>query len=215
MNLRTNFYIDGFNFYYGSLKGTPHKWLDVAEFCRRSFPAPRNVLHQIRYFTALVKARPAKPDQPDKQQRLLRALRLTPDLTVHLGTYLDSQPTMRLVHPPPGGPALVRVHKSEEKGSDVNLASYLLVDAFRGRFDVAVVVSNDSDLVEPIRLVRAELGKPVLVLFPCTNPGRRESVDLKKVALTSKLVDPTILAACRLPDELTDAGGTFQKPADW
>ena len=53
----------------------------------------------------------------------------------------------------------VLVFKVEEKGSDVNLASHLLFDAFRGAFDAAAVLSNDSDLVEPIRIVTKELSR--------------------------------------------------------
>ena len=52
----------------------------------------------------------------------------------------------------------------EEKGSDVNLAAHLLVDGFTGKYEVAVVVSNDADLLEPVRLVRAVLGLPVGVI---------------------------------------------------
>jgi hypothetical protein len=36
--MRTNFYIDAFNLYYGCLKNTTQKWLNLEEFCRRSFP---------------------------------------------------------------------------------------------------------------------------------------------------------------------------------
>ena len=57
----------------------------------------------------------------------------------------------------------------EEKGSDVNLASHLLVDGFRDRYDLAVVISNDSDLTEPVRFVREDLNKPVGVLNPHPN----------------------------------------------
>jgi len=51
----------------------------------------------------------------------------------------------------------------EEKGSDVNLACHLVNDAWAGRFDAAVVISNDTDLVEPIRIVTQELKKNVLI----------------------------------------------------
>ncbi len=50
--MKTNVYIDGFNLYYGCLKGTPHRWLDLAAFCQASFPPPRNQINRIRYFTA-------------------------------------------------------------------------------------------------------------------------------------------------------------------
>jgi hypothetical protein len=61
---------------------------------------------------------------------------------------------MPLASPVPGGPTTVRVLKTEENGSDVNLATYLLSDAYEQVFEKAVVISNDSDLCTPIALVR-------------------------------------------------------------
>ena len=87
--MKTNVYVDGFNLYYGCLKGTPHKWLDLAAFSQASFPPPRNQINRIRYFTAHVNARPNDPQQPIRQQTYLRALRTIPHLTIHLGSYLD------------------------------------------------------------------------------------------------------------------------------
>jgi uncharacterized LabA/DUF88 family protein len=213
--MRTNVYIDGFNLYYGCLKGTPHKWLDPSAFCRASFPPPRNQINRIRYFTAHVIARPNDPQQPIRQQTFLRALRTIPYLTVHLGSYLEKPTRMPLYPPPAVGPKTVQVMKSEEKGSDVNIATYLLVDAFDGDYDAAVVISNDSDLAEPIRLVRRKFGKTVIVLHPC-GQGRRPSIELRKVASKSLLVDPALLSACQFPATLTDAAGrTIHKPAGW
>jgi uncharacterized LabA/DUF88 family protein len=152
--MKTNVYIDGFNLYYGCLKGTSHKWLDLAAFCQASFPPPRNQINRIRYFTAHVNARSNNPQQRLRQQTYLRALRTIPQLSIHLGSYLE-KPTRMPLHPPPAtGPKTVQVMKSEEKGSDVNIATYLLVDAFDDEYEAAVVVTNDSDLAEPIRLVR-------------------------------------------------------------
>lgn len=213
--MRTNVYIDGFNLYYGCLKGTPHKWLDLAAFCQASFPLPRNQINRIRYFTAHVNARPNDPQQPQRQQAFLRALRTIPHLSVHLGSYLE-KPTRMPLHPPPAvGPKTVEVMKSEEKGSDVNIACYLLVDAFDGDYDAAVVISNDSDLAEPIRLVRQKFHKPVIVLHPC-GQGRKPSFELRKVASKSVMVDASLLPACQFPTTLTDAAGrTIHKPASW
>lgn len=212
--MRTNVYIDGFNLYYGCLKGTSHKWLDLAAFCQASFPPPRNQIHRIRYFTAHVIARPNDPQQP-QQQTFLRALRTIPHLSVHLGRYLEKPTRMPLDPPPTVGPKTVQVMKSEEKGSDVNIACHLLVDAFDGDYDAAVVISNDSDLAEPIRLVRRRFGKPVIVLHPCGS-GRQPSYELQKVASKSMRVDASLLPACQFPATLTDAAGrTIHKPASW
>lgn len=212
--MKTNVYVDGFNLYYGCLKGTPHRWLDLDASCRASFPPPRNQLNHIRYFTAHVTARPSNPLQPRRQQIYLRALRTIPHPTIHLGSYL-SKPVRMPIHPSPAtGPKTVQVVKSEEKGSDVNLAAYLLVDAFDDDYEVAVVVSNDSDLAEPSRLVRQKFKKKVLVLHPC-GPGRSPSIELRRVATKSLIVDASLLPGCQFPTTLTDAHGTIHKPARW
>ena len=61
----------------------------------------------------------------------------------------------------------------EEKGSDVNLAVHLVNDAWKKSFDAAVVISNDTDLVTPIRMVSAEQGKPVFVVCPVASEWLR------------------------------------------
>lgn len=118
---------------------------------------------------------------------------------------------MPLESPPIGGPKFVRVIKTEEKGSDVNLATHLVRDAYEDAFECAVVISNDSDLREPIDLVRNRLGKPVGVL----NPQKHPAIALTKVATFFKTIRSGVLRASQFPDELTDARGTFQKPAGW
>jgi uncharacterized LabA/DUF88 family protein len=105
----------------------------------------------------------------------------------------------------------VDVIKMEEKGSDVNLATYMLVDGFRGDYDIAAVVSNDSDLCEPIRFVRQDLGKQVWML----SPGPKASSALRKVADQVRTIHGSTLARCQFPPTLTDANGTITKPAGW
>ena len=63
--MKLNVYIDGFNLYYGSLKTTPYKWLDLAAFCRASFPD--DLIGRIRYFTAPVRANPHNPGMNHRQ----------------------------------------------------------------------------------------------------------------------------------------------------
>ncbi|MBI4642067.1 MAG: NYN domain-containing protein, partial [Candidatus Tectomicrobia bacterium] len=71
--MRTYIYIDGFNLYYGALKGTPYKWLNVAELCRQLLH-PKHDIQAIKYFTAYVHPRPHDPGQLVRQQTYLRAL---------------------------------------------------------------------------------------------------------------------------------------------
>jgi uncharacterized LabA/DUF88 family protein len=146
--MRTNVYVDGFNL-YGCLRRTAWKWLDLAARCRNMLQ-PHHVIGRIRYFTAPTKSTPKNPDQHIRQQAYFRALKTLPGLTVHLGSF-QSNTCMR---PLAAGGALVKVIDTKEKGSDVNLASYLLLDGFKQEYDAAVVISNDSDLAEPIKLVR-------------------------------------------------------------
>jgi hypothetical protein len=79
--LETHVYIDGFNLYYGLLRGTPHKWLDLERFCDQLLP--KNDVRKIYYFTAKVDARPHDPDQPTRQLAYLHALETFPRVEVH------------------------------------------------------------------------------------------------------------------------------------
>jgi NYN domain len=207
--LVTNIYIDGFNLYYGALHKTPHRWLNPEKLCQLLLP--KNTLGQIKYFTALVSARPNDPDQPVRQQLYLRALGTVPKISVHFGHFLSHEVTMALVVPPGQLQKYVKVIKTEEKGSDVNLATHLLHDAHMGRFDIAVVISNDSDLLEPIKIVRQQLGKQVGILNPHPNPSRALLPHIDFI----KQIRKGVLAAAQFPATLTDTHGTFTKPAAW
>ena len=96
-------------------------------------------------------------------------------------------------------------------GSDVNLASMLLADGFRGLSEVAVVISNDSDLVLPIKIVRDELELPVGVV----NPRGRPSRQLREVSSFFKQIRPGLLKQSQFPDTIEDEQGTISKPAAW
>jgi NYN domain len=205
----TNVYVDAFNLYYGCLKGTSYRWLDLDAFCWQLLPRDR--IHRIRYFTALVSGRPGDVQQPQRQQTYLRALRTIPHLSVHLGHYLSHPVRMPLARPPSVGPQTVEVLRTEEKGSDVNLASYLLLDGFRGDCEAAVVISNDSDLKVPIELAQAELGLVVGVVNP--HPPARRSRALQPTFW--RQVRSWQLQRSRFPPILADAKGMIRKPAGW
>lgn len=206
---RTIVYIDGFNLYYGAVKGTTYKWLDLARLC--SLLLPTHSIQHINYFTALVHARSDDPQVAQRQQTYLRALATIPNLSIHLGPFLSNTKWMPIAHPIPQGPRFVEVISTEEKGSDVNLATNLLVDAFRGNFDTAVVISNDSDFTLPIELVRSNLGKQVGIL----NPQQNRSWALYNVTDFYRPIRNGPLGASQFPDILSDDQGTFSKPSAW
>lgn len=207
--VKTNVYVDGFNLFYGAVKGTPHKWLDLSTLCSALFP--NNQINRIRYFTAIVNARPPDHQQPVRQQTYIRALKTIPDLSVHYGQFRTRTVRMWLAKPPLIGGKTAEVLKTEEKGSDVNLASYLLLDAFQKDCDVAIIVSNDADLKEPVRIASEELGIRVGVVNP--HPPKKRSYDLQPTFFKQLRTGP--VAASQFPATMTDGQGQFQKPASW
>lgn len=207
--LGTIVYVDAFNLYYGALKDTRCKWLDLDALSRRLLPRDRIV--GIRYFTANVSARPGDPDQPQRQQTYLRALATIPHLSIHLGHYLTHTTRMPLANPVGRGPMTVEVIKTEEKGSDVNLATRLMLDACHDACDTAVVISNDSDLRDPVALAQSEFGLTVGVI----NPHRSDRRSRALQPTFFKQLRSSTLNACQFPPEMTDAAGRFKKPTRW
>ncbi|MFN8637408.1 MAG: NYN domain-containing protein [Chloroflexota bacterium] len=211
--MRVNVYVDGFNLYFGlkryERQGKLYKWLDLEALSRHELP--NDTVHRVRYFTALVQPRPGNPQQGVRQQTYLRALQTIPNLSIDYGIFLTSVVTMMRHNPPPGRSPMVQVIKTEEKGSDVNIATRLLCDAYEQDFEMAVIISNDSDLVMPIEVVRRQLKKPVGVL----NPNERFSNALKRAATFYRPIGEQGLASCQFPPTLQDATGTISKPPSW
>lgn len=220
--MRTIVYIDGFNLYFRMLQRRPDlKWVNPKILAEQALRSENHVI-QVRYYTARVSAR-VDPTAPSRQQVYFNALSTVPEVVIHQGTFLATKKFAGLVHPPqfrpqPAAqlpqpwPAVVKVHKTEEKGSDVNLASHLLLDAFRDNFDVAAVLSADSDLIEPIRIATRELGKVVGLLLPVAVPNP----DLAAVSSFVRRLNVGHLTAAQFPNPLTLADGTrIEKPTSW
>jgi uncharacterized LabA/DUF88 family protein len=210
-------YIDGFNLYRRVLQGHPSdKWLDIERLSEAILPEYDIV--QVRYFTAVIKPLPgADPQSPQRQQIYLRALGTLPRTSIHMGRF-RIDPRVMPVHPVEflvdGSPRMVRVKKTEEKGSDVALASYLMLDAMRGTSDLYVVCSNDSDLVTPLKLAREELGRRVGLITPME--PKRASNELKQIGLElHRSVTVANLRSCQLPLTIRDEVGTINRPEKW
>jgi uncharacterized LabA/DUF88 family protein len=174
---------------------------------------PKAQIDRIRYFTARV--RPQAGDSGALHQNVyLRALQTIPNLEIFEGQYRSHAVTMPLAYPS-GGQKFARVIKTEEKGSDVNLAVYLVSDGYRGLYDQAAVISNDSDLVVAIRMVVQDLKKPVVFIPPASNKGRRISKELRREATNIKEIRAGALRNSLFPQSLSDKHGTIRKPAHW
>jgi len=256
--MRVSVYVDGFNLYYGALKGTPFKWLNPLLLSWQFLPATHTI-DKVKYFTARVSGA-VDPGEPVRQQIYFDALRTVPEIELHFGRFLPKnmwRPVTNFpvagatIHSPvavslpagvhvidggsltnsaqlavgtyavpgsgkrrtitPQSDALVaQVHNMEEKGSDVNLASHLLNDAWKNNFDQAVVISNDTDLVEPIRMVMVERSKPVVVVCP----GKWQMApQLRAVASFKVHIHRAMLAASQFPSPIPATAIT--KPATW
>jgi uncharacterized LabA/DUF88 family protein len=152
-------------------------------------------------------------------RRTFGALRAV-GVDIHLGTFKLRRKTVKLIglpsHSPPATQSIVmsaeaQIGKYDEKGSDVNLATYLVRDAAKGDCTCAIVISNDSDLVEPLRVARSDFGIRVYLV----NPQKRAVAELSRAADGTRDLALATLAACQLPQQLTDSVGTITRPTGW
>lgn len=208
--MKTIVYVDGFNLYYGSLKGTPYKWLDLFKLFQQTLPAGYNLV-KVKYFTAMVSPLPNDPNAPFRQNVYLRALRahLKGSIEIIEGHFL----VKGMWAPRWDNPAkFVQIIKTEEKGSDVNLAVELVHDAWSNRFDCAAIVSNDGDLARAMKIAKQYKKKKILLYTPGA-PARKPSTILKKWAHKQINITPASLAASQLPNSIP--GTALVKPATW
>ena len=216
--MRTAVYIDGFNLYYRALRKSRHKWLDLHALCEAALPKTCDIV-AINYYTARVSGG-RNPNSPKDQNTYLKALGTLPNLRIHFGNFQVTNAWMPLVQPlqfwPPGVapfpvPESVCVVKTEEKGSDVNLGTHLVRDAFAGAFEHMVILTNDTDLKEPLRMVVQEAKLPATLLTPTSNPANT----LKALATEVRHLSP-YLGVSQFPDPVIGLDGNpISKPADW
>ena len=209
--MRTFVYVDGFNLYYRALKDTPFRWLDLRELAETLFP--KDDIRRVCYFTARLDVRPGNPGQAQRQLIYLRALAVLEGFDVYYGVFRSGVKRRPLVEPVRGMPTHVLVRDSEEKGSDVNLATRLLVDGFNGEYEQAVVVSNDADFAGAMRYVRDDLGLRVTLVNP--DPRNASPKQLTDAATYVKRLWRSHLRRSLLPNTLRDEIGTIRKPDVW
>lgn len=205
---RTIFYLDGLNLYYGAVRSTPAlKWLDLARYCR--LLRPHDDIKLIRYFSALVTG-PTRPNQ----EIYLKALATNPLVEVILGKF-------KMKNVKCGVPGCTIVNKwyltPEEKRTDVNIAVFLLDDAYQDLCDQFIIFSGDSDLVPAVNMVRQRFPKKKIIVYvPSQNPIRGAAVELRTSAHVARTLPPLLLSKSQFPDTIPDgAGGTLTRPASW
>ena len=200
-------YVDGFNLYHSLVRNRPKtKWLDFSELWRSLLPD--TPIEHTYYFTARVHPMPLDRGAPARQQRLLDALGSI-GVEVVLGTFRQDRIMARPTH----GSIRdrIEVHRSREKASDVNLASYLLRDPYMGAVDTAVVVSNDSDLLKPVSFAR-EAGVNVILCSPTARP----SSALVREAAEHSVLTSERLEGCQFPPTVVlPTGREVHRPREW
>ncbi len=197
-------YIDGYNLYHGLRQERLRRfyWLDLWQLGVELLK-PGQSLAAVRYFTTRIKG----PDDSRRRQEIyLEAITVGRDrLTIDYGHFLEKQMACRAC-----GAVWMR---HEEKKTDVNIACRLLEDAMDDLYELAIIVSGDSDLVPPIEIVkRRKSAKRLIVAFP---PGRFSDA-LKRTAHGYIALGERKLARAQLPDEVTNSAGfALRRPAYW
>jgi hypothetical protein len=173
------------------------KWLDVRSLAVALARWPGATVHRVVYCTARVDMSDS-PSSATDQDIYIQALQAAKSIDVlELGRYVARLKKQALATASRGGKAtlfrpspslhldtalpiyratdavgspmlMAQVRNREEKGSDVNVATHLLVDVLGGAVDAAIVISNDSDLALPITVARDKV--PVGVVNPGTKP---------------------------------------------
>lgn len=199
-------YIDGFNLYFG-LKNKGLKkyyWLDLPALAQ-ALLKPGQQLLATHYFTARIRLKGNNHADMQRQTAYLEALAARGGLATHYGHYLQKIRQCRSCG--------AQWTDYEEKMTDVNIATQMLADAFDDRFDVALLVSADSDLTTPVQQVRQRFPqKRVVVALP---PGR-QSVELTRAASGFLHIGEDKLRHSQLPAIVQRADGfALQRPNSW
>jgi len=214
--MRIAAYVDGFNVYYNCFRGprnasnTDLKWLDYRALFDAMFPGHEITI--VRIYTAIVSNPHDDPGQAMRHDAYLRALDTVPGVEVYRGRFRRAKRDAVLARPPEGVDPSQVVYVYQEKKSDVSLASHLLMDTLDDRFDRAVLLTNDTDFVVPVELVRVRYGREVIIV----SPDRAVNKELKKAASAGWVLDRGLLAKCQLPDPVVDSEGrSIHKPEKW
>ena len=216
MKKKTIVYIDGYNLYYGLLKNTRDKWLDLSVFARELLPDEHEVV-AVKYFTACTLTYPHDEAAVERQNIYLQAILTLADVKVINGFFKKNKVLMPVYEEsckncnvPRDG--LVRVMRLEEKRSDVNLAVEVMVDAAQSDVDCLVVITGDADQVGTIEAARWRFRKTVVVF----NPQKNVSDHLKRAASYYKNIPRDLPARCQLPDVVPLPNGrTIHRPPAW
>jgi len=196
-------YVDGFNLYYGLKdKGwRRYYWLDIPLLAQNLLKPGQNLV-LTKYFTAKVWL---PLDKRKRQLAFIEALETLSGLEIFYGQYqLNPRKCHRCGY---------EDQESKEKMTDVNIAVELLRDAYEDKYDVALLISADSDLVPPIQAVKELFPhKRIVAAFP---PERNSSA-LAAIAHASFHIGRRNIARSLLPKQIVKPDGAILRcPDSW
>lgn len=182
-------YIDGFNLYFGlrAKNWRKYLWLDLWQFSQ-TLLLNHQTLQHVKYFTSRVRGNVGKQQ---RQSAYLDALSTLKNMTIYWGRFQPNEKQCQkcghyAYHP-------------QEKKTDVNIATQLLCDAFHDRFDTALIVSGDADLVPPIEAVTELFPKKRIV---AAFPPARHSSELANRAHAFMDIYENSFRRCLLPEHI-------------
>ena len=165
---KVNFYIDGFNFYFGLKEMCKHKpdwrkfyWIDIVKLCNE-FLNENEEIGEVHYFTA----RPKNKGKTTRQNMLMSCNKAIngEKFKIHYGKYQDKPMICRAED----GCGKSFMHW-EEKQTDVNLAIKMIETCHYDECNKIVLISGDSDFLPPLKLIKNFYKeKDLLVMFPPT-----------------------------------------------
>ncbi len=212
MRKSTFVYIDGFNLYY-RLKKTPFKWLNLEKFAKACLDSKRHDIQKIKFFTARVKGDKNDPYREIRQNSYLRAIQTIPNLEIIWGQF-KKRTVKGFLCDSRGRETKkkVVVSKFEEKNSDVNIATDMIEDGYRDKYECAVLISNDTDLVTPLLRIKKNLKKLVVVI----SPYEKVHVDLKKSSHYAKgIKTEDVFQKSQFPFKVKTSKGEIYCPKVW
>ncbi|MGA2030223.1 MAG: NYN domain-containing protein [Verrucomicrobiota bacterium] len=215
---RAYVYVDGFNLFFRALRGTSFKWLNVYALCEEILP--QYDIIKVNYYTAKIRSR-GDPQKSLRHETYIRALRTLSKVEIIYGTYSMQKVKRELVAVSlltrlkrifgieVGMNRCVKVYDPKEKGSDVNLAVHMVNDAWQDCYDVGILISNDTDLLEAVKAVRQTCKKKIGII----NPHKDPNPELHKEADFVRQIRTNHLAAAQFPDRIPNT--KISKPVNW
>lgn len=191
--------------YYGCCRPFGIRWINLDLLC--NLLLKNHNVEKIKYFTAKVSGK-HDPSKPVRQLTYWRALRTLPNVDIIEGSFLQKRIGIQVTPD-----VAIKAKVMEEKSTDVNIATHLINDAHLGKFDVAAVITNDSDLVRPVEMVKNEIKKRIGIINPCRKASKVLSAP--NVSDFQRQIRRGVLKNSVFPVTLADAKGSFTRPADW